>query len=451
MNRRLMKRLAIWIAVISVVSGCLTGCKKEENNSPKEGWETAVEKGDMEIQQALSGNGGNEKWRDESFTLEHEEYSVITEEEDEEESSVTEKAEDAASEEMSEEASRDNSVETSAETSSEDPAEQEEADALEQEQTATPSFINPLSGETMGEDVSHFRPFVFAFNDHFVALPQKGISQSDLIVEYLIECNVTRYTAFFMPWKMQGVIGSIQGTRAVTAEIALGYDGILVHCGEDRETQILLNAHPLDDLNETSDNTQRGAMFRNMEIQSIGTEHTLFGNGEKLVEVASRDGYRDSHEASFDTTYGLIFSNDAADQCKESAKEVHVTFAGGKTSDFTYDANLNGYTLTQYGKVLTDSEEDEAEIVFANVINIYAPSHIQADGVYVSTDLSQGGEGTFFTEGKAVAIRWTKDGAEDVFHFTLEDGTPLKFSVGRTYICINQDGSNRYQGNCSWE
>lgn len=96
------------------------------------------------------------------------------------------------------------------------------------------------------------------------------------------------------------------------------------------------------------------------------------------------------------------------------------------------------------------TEDGGGRIPFANVINVYVAISIQSHGIYLDIDLSRG-EGIFFTGGKVVAIKWYKEEWYDCFHFTLEEGTPLEFSKGKTFICVNQFGNNNYQGTCMYE
>lgn len=449
------RRCLVWLLVSVMGLSCLSGCKRSATPSNPEGWETAVEKGELEIQVGLRGDGGKEKWTEDNFTIEREEVSAIDEDLEEEiEESISEESEELVEAEVSEETEVETTEETEAVETEESAV---ETSTVEEKSTATVSaaYINPLSGETMAEDVSLVRPYIFAFNDHLAAMPQMGISQSDLIVEYLIESAVTRYTAFFMPWKMEGMIGPIHGTRGVTSELTIGYDGILVHCGGNADSINLLESHKAERLDESASYIPYDVMFRDPTRQTYGSEHSLFADGAKVIEFVQSAGLREDHMEGFDATYGLHFSANAVSQCKETAKTVEVVFDGGKTTTFTYRDDLKGYTVNQFGYDLVDANGEDPEaydvVSFANVINLYAPAELMAGGVYVANNLSQGGEGTFFTGGKAVAIRWTKGGVEDVFHFTLEDGTPLELSIGRTYICINQDGTTPYRGSCSWE
>ena len=56
-------------------------------------------------------------------------------------------------------------------------------------------------------------------------------------------------------------------------------------------------------------------------------------------------------------------------------------------------------------------------------------------------DFVAGGEGYFACGGKMIPILWGCDGEDQPFWFTTQDGEPLPFGVGSTYIAITTPDS----------
>lgn len=458
-----IRHVIVFLLSVALMMASLTGCGKKQSDEPLEGWEIAVQNGEMEILEASEGGGsGTEKWEADSPKDSEAQKPSKTIEESQEETTAAE-AEDesdaspideAADEPQSASQETEDTSAAATEENSEENEESESSEDSEQEADNVPAgFINPLTGETVSTDMSGERPYVFCYNNHYAAMPQLGISGADMIFEFLMESSVTTMAALFSQETVAAtpVLGSIWGARGVDLEAALGYDGIMVNCGaDDQSTNIILREH-LDVIDQILTSTVDNTFFRDLLKQTHGTEHSLFAIGENVAATTDMLGYRTEHESGFDTSYGLIFTTVAKNQCTEAATDITVTFAGGKTSDFHYDESLEAYILTQYGKELRDGDENPiTNIGFANVINIYANTYLQSNGIYVTEELTEG-EGTFFTKGRAAAIKWYKNGAGDTFHFTLENGTPLQLSVGKTYVCVNQTGRNNYQGYCTWE
>lgn len=326
---------------------------------------------------------------------------------------------------------------------------EESSEVSEPEKKQEPEFINPLTGEEVNRDYTNDRAYVAMCNNIEVSMPHCGVSQADLIMEMMDESGVTRFMVFFTDPTEVEKIGSIRSARIYNVETALGYDAFLTHCGGSDEAERAIYNYGMADIDGMY--WEDGVTFyRDPSRQAHGIEHSMFCVGEEIIEVARDEyEYRMEHEEGYDGTYGMIFSENAVDQCEETANQIHVQYEGFKTTDFTYNADTNAYTMYQYGDEYSD--DGEYGIPFANVINMYADTWIQGDGVHLSIDFDEGGEGTFFTGGKAVDILWYKDGVYDTFHFTLTDGTPLEFSVGKTFICVNQTGGYGYQGSCEWE
>lgn len=307
--------------------------------------------------------------------------------------------------------------------------------------------MNPLTGLPTETDYTNLRPYVFMCNNIRVAMPHCGVSQSDMIMEMMDEAGITRFMVWFMDPTNVEKIGSIRSIRQYNVETAFGYDAFLGHCGGSDEAQASAKSYGVLDVDQFI--LGDAAYYRDRSRQTYGIEHSMFAVGSKIVNGALNiRGYSAEHPEGYDGTYGMVFSEKAVDQCADSAESVHVQYAGGKETNFTYDAENQAYLMYQYGAEYSD--DGKGGIYFQNVINMYADTRLQSDGKHLTIELNKG-DGTFFTQGKAVAIKWYKDGLKDCFHFTLEDGTPLEFTPGRTFFCVNQTGGHNYQGICTWQ
>ena len=302
--------------------------------------------------------------------------------------------------------------------------------------------VNPFTGEAIEKDISSLRPYAFMCNNISVAVPHCGVSQADIIMEMMDEGGITRMMVFFADCSDVPVIGSIRSARAYNIDTALGYDAFLVHCGCSDEGDAMIAAYGMEDIDQINGRYGPDSFYRDpTRAAERGNEHSLMAVGSAIANSPAAMGYRLTHPDGYDYSYGLSFSEDAVSQCVGDATQINVTYAGDKTSNFTYNPETGTYTMYQYGEEYTD--DYKAAVPFANVIMIYANTYLQSDGLHLTIDLTNG-NGFYFTGGRYVPILWYKDGANDVFHFTLEDGTPLQLSVGKTFVAVNQCGS--YQG-----
>ena len=320
--------------------------------------------------------------------------------------------------------------------------------------TATPTpteaavaYTNPFTGLPCDKDLSSLRPYIFMCDNVYSANPHAGSSQSDMVMEMMEEGGITRMMLFFADPSNINKVGPIRSARAYNIYTALGYDAFLTHCGSSDEGDALIASYGLQDLDQITGAFSTDSFYRDeARIASSSSVHSLMAVPSNLVNVAQSFGYRMTHNDGYDTTYGLTFSDNAADQCPGTAHDIRITYNGGKTTNFTYNDAEGTYAMYQHdGMEYVD--EDGTKVPFSNVIMIYANTYLQSDGQHITIELTSG-EGYYFTKGKAAHINWYKNGEYDVFHYTLDDGTPLSLNTGRTFVSVNQCGS--YQGSCDF-
>ena len=317
-----------------------------------------------------------------------------------------------------------------------------------EEPTGDTGFYSPLSGLPTSTDVSRKRPYIVMCDNSYLAVPHAGVSKSDMIIEMMEEGGITRMMAFYMDPSGIPQLGPVRSARAYNVYTALGYQGFLVHAGGSKEADGLVAQYGLEDIDGIL-GTFGNLFYRDQARVPNGAVHAFMISGDNAVNAAVNIGhYSLDQKEDYDVTYGLLFSDTAEEQCTEEASgEIVVTYNGGKTSRFYYDAENEQYNFYEFGDPYVD--EEGSPVPMKNVIMIYANTFLQEDGLHLTIELTSG-EGFFFTKGKVAHIQWYKDGPYDVFHYTLDDGTPLQLTPGRTFVAVNQTGGQGYQGSVSY-
>lgn len=305
-------------------------------------------------------------------------------------------------------------------------------------------YRHPLTGEPMDKPFTG-NPIAVTLNNIKAALPQHGLSGADIFYEIETEGGITRNLAIYTDLSDVGNIGPVRSTRTFFNNLAVSYSAPLAHCGgsgpalkagyDDTGTKIQ-NWQHMDSPN--------GYFFRDKERQKQGyaREHTLFTSGEKLLACATDKGYMTTSEWD----YGLQFAEGVVLN-GEPASQITVTFLGKKTSSFAYDQASGKYLMSQYGKAHNDANTGE-QVAFKNVLALYTkqwkwqedPSHNRS-----FYDLIGEGDGYLAINGELVKIKWSRADLRAPFVYTLEDGTPVTFDVGNTYIAIASTKSEPIQ------
>jgi hypothetical protein len=288
----------------------------------------------------------------------------------------------------------------------------------------------------MDEAYSDRRPLAVMFNNLKAALPMYGIAKADIIYEALAEGGITRVMGFYKNPALVPRFGSIRSTRAYYLDIAQAHDAILMHAGGSPEALGLISKRKmltLDGIRYDGSMCYRDPQRR----RSAGLEHSLFAKGQDVEDTITKLSSRIDYEKDYDASDAFDFADTATPGGNTAAKEISVRFSQYKTGVFEYDASDGLYYVSQHGGPMTDGEDGE-QVRVKNVLVLYTSVSLikgDPDG-RLATKMTGTGKGTFFCDGKAEEIAWSKDGPESPYVYTHTDGAPLKLARGVSYINI---------------
>jgi len=309
-------------------------------------------------------------------------------------------------------------------------------------------YRNPLNGAPL-EEAWVGRPTAIVINNIKDALPHYGTSEADFIYEGETESGITRMLAIYD--KLEGLdrIGPVRSTRTFFNSVAVSYDAPIIHCGgskrgrnagyEDSGNTIQNWAHIDATYYESSYFYRDNDRYK---YQGYNWEHCLFTSSELIQKGLVKRELSEPTARSSD--FGLKF-DDNVQLNGEAANSITIAFRGSKTTSFTYDAAQKCYKTSQYGKDYIDADTGEI-VVFRNVIALYTDQWIKSDGEYPRSyyNMTGEGEGLLAIDGKIVPIKWSREGLEDNFRYTLEDGTEVTLAAGHTYVAITSNTETQY-------
>ncbi len=295
-------------------------------------------------------------------------------------------------------------------------------------------IINPLTGEASDKDISSIRPYAVMINNIVVAQPQVGISNADILYEVLAEGGITRMMGIFTNMADIEKLGSMRSLRPYYLSISMSYDAITVHAGGSEQAYSDVKTLGADDIDGVRGSYADGTFFRDKSRQKYGIEHSLFATGAGIIKTTEQKGFRTEHKDGYDTAYGLTFDENAANQCTETAVYVKAVYNSSKSTSFVYDAATGLYTGYQYGSVYTDN--NEKNMTFKNVLVLKADTKTVDSYGRLAVNLIGSGDGWFCCGGKYVPITWHRSDTNGSFTYTLANGSPLNWGVGKTFISI---------------
>jgi len=145
--------------------------------------------------------------------------------------------------------------------------------------------------------------------------------------------------------------------------------------------------------------------------------------------------FRLEHERSYEHMLG--FTADGTPENGSNANQIIARLSTGKSSTFIYDAEKGTYHMHQYNRDFIDANDDSRP-GFTNVLILKTSvTNIQGDASgRLNITTTGSGDGYFINGGKYIEISWSRSTVSSPFHYTLRNGAPLEFGIGKTFICI---------------
>lgn len=305
------------------------------------------------------------------------------------------------------------------------------------ETTPVLPYENPLTGEPMAQPCTG-RPVAIMLNNIISAMPMFGNSKADIVYEMIAEGGITRCLGIYSDVSDIPKIGSVRSARKYYVEIAQMYDAMFVHIGGATEA---LNYLKQIKITEMDGIYYSGYMFKDMDRVNSGyaSEHTWFVSGESILKFAADKGY--DMTADPDKDYGMTFDDDAvlvgtaSDTITAYFNQGSAPNSNTKYTAFHYSAEDRLYYAEQYGTDFIDAATQDI-MSFRNVLVLRTKNSLQADQYRMTIATTGSGEGYFACNGQVVPIKWSRESVTAPFQFTLENGDPISFGIGKTYVAL---------------
>ena len=293
---------------------------------------------------------------------------------------------------------------------------------------------NPLTGLPLADpEMVNARPVAVMLNNHRAAQPQHGISDADILYEFLVEGGITRLMGVYQEPAQAGILGSVRSARACYIETAMGLDAIYAHCGSSAEGTEMMSRMGVDRIDGAA--YEGSVYWRDMDrYKTMAWEHILMTSGENLSNFLAKSSMRRDHKEGYE--YPITYVEDATPAGGEDAAHISVRFSSYKTALFDYDTATGLYMVSQYGTPHVDGNTGK-QLGTTNVLVLRTSVVNSGDSSgHMNIDLKGTGSGYFFCGGKAEPITWSKQGTNDPFTYYHADGTALSLQAGHSYVCV---------------
>ena len=236
-----------------------------------------------------------------------------------------------------------------------------------------PANIAPYTGLPVDDpSLLKERPiFICINNDGVGRAAHYGLSLADFVYEYIVDgFAVTRLTAAYQSHEASR-IGPVRSARMPNLWMTYMYDGALACSGGSDEVRYLLkNEVGFPYLDADIDDPSNNRYFTNLNT------------GYQTRLQARTDGVRqwlaDNNLQKAWNWPGFLFAQTPSDNQAGEATTIDISYPGGNSVQWRYDAGLDGYARFQGGQQQVDPATGQP-LVAQNVI-VMAAAHALADG-----------------------------------------------------------------------
>lgn len=296
----------------------------------------------------------------------------------------------------------------------------------EKENEDTMEVASPLSGLYALKEKVERRPVAIMFDNHPKARWQAGMSQAEIVYEYMVEGTYTRYMGMFLINDPES-IGPVRSARPYFISSLLEYDPIYVKVGGSPQAKKDIKNLNIDSMDELI--APNSVLWRNTEVNKR-SPHNAYTSMETIRKYQMEKGYKDRGDY-----IAFKFSEEDTDLEGFDAKDVFIKYNGENTSSYIYNSKEKQYTRKKDGELHID-ELDNSQIKAKNIIIQEAETRTIDDSGRLFIAVIGEGRGKYITNGKAIDINWTKESRSSKTCYKDENGREIILNPGTTWIQV---------------
>jgi hypothetical protein len=253
--------------------------------------------------------------------------------------------------------------------------------------------------------------------------PQSGLQRADVVVEYLTEGGITRFTAIYFASSGPGRIGPVRSARPISLVLVKAYGGVLFFSGASSHVLSQIQAENLPALSESAEGGRYFARDPNRP-----PPHNLYTTFDQL-----RQGVE---------TLGLHRSYPVREGRPSGASEAVSHFGFAQTPShhvaYTYQPADAVYAYTADTGPMADAETGQplkiASVVLVRVAHHDAGFRDVNGAPAVAFDLQGAGPADIYTGGQHYSGTWDLTVPTQPLKFVGTDGKEILLPRGLTWI-----------------
>ncbi len=313
-------------------------------------------------------------------------------------------------------------------TAADEETEPEETEPWQEERVEVDGKIRSyLTGEMVDVEIGNRRPLAIMISNDKAALPHYGINRAGVVYEAPVEAGMNRYMAIIEDYDDLDRIGSVRSCRTYYVYFAREFDAVYAHFGQSTFAKPYLEY--IDNINGI-EGIGTIAYYRSKDRKA---PHNAYASADGIKESIEKMGYRQEYAEDYEGHYH--FARDGEEVQLPNSMEAYEVIPGYAYNQpyFLYNEEDGLYYRYQYG---AEHEGNEGQIAVKNIIIQFCSMGFYATTQYRDIDVHNPLYGFYITNGRAIGIRWEKDGEFGVTHYYNEKNEEITLNQGKTWVCI---------------
>ena len=269
--------------------------------------------------------------------------------------------------------------------------------------------------------------------------PQLGLNSADVVYEEVVEGGITRFMGVFQS-TIPTSVEPVRSLRPMDPNIALPFNCALVFSGGQ---SAFLNAAAATGIQMMYMDRGDPGFTRDPDTSRVAP-HNVIGDMATFiskVNPAKNNGTTPTPPA---WAFAASAAESTAGATGTATTTLTATMSGGEIPHWTWDAASGKwlrFEATSPAMTRTGADDSSAvQIAAANVVAISVkvantkyrdPANNPVPETVVN---NSSGTGVLASDGKSVAIKWSKGGASDPIVLTDANGTPVTLTPGNTWV-----------------
>jgi hypothetical protein len=282
--------------------------------------------------------------------------------------------------------------------------------------TAKPVPVAPETGLPDPSGQTLTRPALWVKIENLdEARPQSGLAAADVVYEQVTEGDITRFIALFNS-DIPDPIGPIRSVRVMDPDVVAPLGGIFVYSGGVSETVDLINAAPV---NAVDEDKAGNAEYRDPNKYA---PHNLYGHGNGFLALGGKP-----------VPIPPLFQYLQAKQTfgGDGILSFTVQYPSGFAVTYDYDPAANAWKRSMNGTPFVDASGPQ--IAPTNVIVQFVGCCLDGyEGAKYNTVGS--GDAWIFSAGHLQRGKWQRNDRSQVTKFVNAYGQPIRLTPGRTWV-----------------